>query len=370
MPIFMDRHDVPGATAEDVARAHQEDLKIQDAYDCRALTYWFDEYRGTAFCLIDAPDEESVHAMHAAAHGLIPHEIMQVESGVVESFLGRIADPHPSPDAGALAVINESGLRVLMYSEFRYAPIPSAAGARGVDGVLLERQRAKLMNLVAAHDGRVTRSVGRGLLSSFATARSALACTQAVQRAFARRHGTSPSDAGFAVHLGLAAGVPLTGGQALFDDTVRTARRMCEISADGQALLAPSMREFLLFDPGTSDAGEITPVAPDDMLFIDQVMDVAERHWMTADIGVPEFARLVGMSKSQLYRRLTALTGKSPNAFLHAYRLDKAASQLEQGSGTVSEAAFDAGFSSPSYFTRSFKRQYGLLPTEYAALFA
>ena len=217
---------------------------------------------------------------------------MLFRSGVVESFLGRIADPHPLPDAGTLAVINESGLRVLLFSEFRYAPDRSDARTRGVDGVLRERQRAKLMNLVAAHDGRVTRSPGRGLLSSFPSARNALACTQAVQRAFAGSHEAMPSETGFAVHLGLAAGVPLSGGQALFDDTVRTARRLCEIATDGQVLLAPSMREFLLFDHGTSDAGEITPVAPDDMLFIDQVMDVAEQHWMKADIGVPEFARL------------------------------------------------------------------------------
>lgn len=46
MPIFMDRHDVSEAvTAEIVAQIHQEDLKIQDKYDCRGLTYWFDDAR-------------------------------------------------------------------------------------------------------------------------------------------------------------------------------------------------------------------------------------------------------------------------------------------------------------------------------------
>ncbi len=45
MPIYMDRHDLPGVTAKDVAEAHQKDLKIQEAHGCRALTYWFDEER-------------------------------------------------------------------------------------------------------------------------------------------------------------------------------------------------------------------------------------------------------------------------------------------------------------------------------------
>ncbi len=49
MPIYMDRHDLEAATAKDVAEAHQVDLKIQHHYNCRGLTYWYDEERGTAF---------------------------------------------------------------------------------------------------------------------------------------------------------------------------------------------------------------------------------------------------------------------------------------------------------------------------------
>ena len=53
MPIYMDRHDVSETvTAENVAQLHQEDLKIQDQHGCRGLTYWFDNKRKTAFCLL------------------------------------------------------------------------------------------------------------------------------------------------------------------------------------------------------------------------------------------------------------------------------------------------------------------------------
>lgn len=47
----MDRHDFSGITAKDVAAAHQEDLKIQEKYGCRRLSFWFDEERQMAFCL-------------------------------------------------------------------------------------------------------------------------------------------------------------------------------------------------------------------------------------------------------------------------------------------------------------------------------
>jgi hypothetical protein len=56
MPIFMDRHDINGVTAEDLAKVHQKDLEIQHLYNFRGLTYWFDEERGTTFCSVEAPD--------------------------------------------------------------------------------------------------------------------------------------------------------------------------------------------------------------------------------------------------------------------------------------------------------------------------
>ena len=92
MPIYMDRHDLAAVTAKDVAEAHREDLKIQDNYNCKGLTYWFDEKRGTAFCLVEAPNADCVKEMHDQAHGLIPHQIIEVESNVVNAFLGRIED--------------------------------------------------------------------------------------------------------------------------------------------------------------------------------------------------------------------------------------------------------------------------------------
>ena len=105
----MDRHDLPEAvTAEAVAKVHQEDLKIQDQYGCRGLTYWFDEKRGTAFCLIEAPEEDAVKSMHNQAHGMIPNQIIEVDTHVVNAFLGRISDP--AGKKGERNIINETAL--------------------------------------------------------------------------------------------------------------------------------------------------------------------------------------------------------------------------------------------------------------------
>src|SRR4051812_3787055 len=58
MPIYMDRHELTGTTAEEGAQAHLKDLAIQDRYGVKFLTYWCDEARGTIFCLVQSPDKE------------------------------------------------------------------------------------------------------------------------------------------------------------------------------------------------------------------------------------------------------------------------------------------------------------------------
>ena len=72
MPLYMDRHDLPDATAADIATAHMRDLEVQEKFGVRFVTYWFEEEAGSAFCLVDSPDKESVEAAHSASHGMLP----------------------------------------------------------------------------------------------------------------------------------------------------------------------------------------------------------------------------------------------------------------------------------------------------------
>jgi hypothetical protein len=79
MPIFLDRHDLKGLTAADIAEAHRQDLETQTRYGVRFLTYWFDEARGNGFCLIDAPDSETAMRVHHEAHGNVATDVIEVD---------------------------------------------------------------------------------------------------------------------------------------------------------------------------------------------------------------------------------------------------------------------------------------------------
>src|ERR1051325_10615458 len=79
MPIFMDRHDMRGATAETVAEAHRRDLEVQEKYGVKYMTYWYDEARGIGFCLVEAPDAATAARVHHEAHGEVASDIIPVD---------------------------------------------------------------------------------------------------------------------------------------------------------------------------------------------------------------------------------------------------------------------------------------------------
>ena len=79
MPIYMDRHYIEGATRHALANAHEKDLQAQSKYGVNFLTYWFDEARSTAFCLVEAPSREAIQRTHEEAHGAVPNEIIEVD---------------------------------------------------------------------------------------------------------------------------------------------------------------------------------------------------------------------------------------------------------------------------------------------------
>jgi hypothetical protein len=115
MPIFLDRHELSGLTASDIAEAHRKDLEVQERYGVRFLTYWFDATRGNGFCLIDAPDIETAMRVHDEAHGDVAKHVIEVDLSAVEAFLGRVSDPAPSaPGAGPEI---DSAVRAILFTD-------------------------------------------------------------------------------------------------------------------------------------------------------------------------------------------------------------------------------------------------------------
>src|SRR4029078_1955752 len=166
MPLFMDRHDVPGVTAEQVAQAHLADLDMGVKFGVQFLAYWFDADQGEAFCLAKAPTGDSLTAVHKATHGLIPNEIISVSEDNVLRLLGRMSET-----GGNTQAVNP--FRTIMFTDLAGSTsILQSVGQAAFMVLLTEHDLIIRRALVASH-GREVKHTGDGIMASFDAVTSA-----------------------------------------------------------------------------------------------------------------------------------------------------------------------------------------------------
>jgi signal transduction histidine kinase/ligand-binding sensor domain-containing protein/DNA-binding response OmpR family regulator len=108
---------------------------------------------------------------------------------------------------------------------------------------------------------------------------------------------------------------------------------------------------------------DITPL---DQKFIQNAIRCVEKNVSSPDFSVEHLGRELGISRAYLYKKIVALTGKSPLEFMRTIRLQHAAQLLEKSQLTVAEVAYQVGFNNPKYFTKYFKEEFNVLPSHYA----
>ena len=101
-----------------------------------------------------------------------------------------------------------------------------------------------------------------------------------------------------------------------------------------------------------------------DEVFLNRLEEAIEANLENKDFSVDELGREIGMSRSQIHRKLHALTGKSASKFIRTLKLEKARELLQNNVGTISEISFKMGFSSPAYFGQVFLEEFGYPPSE------
>ena len=363
MPIYMDRHDVSDVvTAENVAQLHQEDLKVQHKFNCNGLTYWFDDKRKTAFCLVEAPNKQSVINMHDHAHGVLPHLIIEVEASIVESFLGRIEDPVMAKSTN-LNIINDPAFRTLMKVGLNKHSL------NGYNPLVFNSVENKYSRSVAEisnnHSGRIVSQKDTDFLISFASVTNAVKCAQNIQSKINEIKSLSEFKL-YNIKIGISAGVPVTEKKIIFEDTIKLAERMHHV-AKAEIVVSSEVKDLYKSENLNQFPEEelIVTLSPTDEIFLTNLIDFIENEWKNNNLNVNDFNNHLGYSKSQLYRKMMTLIGESPNTFLMSYRLNKAVTFLNKQIENISEIAYDSGFSTPSYFSKCFHRRYGILPSDY-----
>jgi class 3 adenylate cyclase len=254
IPLFIDIHDIAGATLEQIADAHVKDQAVEGDFGVTYLKYWLNEARGKVFCLCTAPNAEAAQQVHSHAHGLLAERIIEVDPDLAEEMLGG----GTVAPTGAVVLDTggrlDPGMRTILFTDI--------VGSTELTQRLGDRAA---MDVVDLHDrfvrgalgrtrGREVKHLGDGLMGVFVAADDAIRCASDVHAALRDAAGRTVEPV--RVRVGVASGEPLERNGDFFGSTVQLAARLCGHAEPGQTLVSSSVVE-LCDGRRFSDLGEI-----------------------------------------------------------------------------------------------------------------
>ena len=124
------------------------------------------------------------------------------------------------------------------------------------------------------------------------------------------------------------------------------------------------VRNLLAHSTETDNIGK-DMLSPQDEAFMSELYRIMGEELSNTELDTVRLAESLKISRSKFYYKVKGLTGENPGSFFRTYKLNRAAQLISEGRYTLSEIADMTGFSTPSHFTRCFKKQFGVVPSEY-----
>jgi len=260
MPMYMDIHDVHGATADDVAKAHIADMETQAKHGVEYHKYWFNESQGKIFCLCSAPSPEAADTVHREAHGLVASKIIEVAPEVAEGFLGgsEVNQVGAALVPGSKGGERDPGIRTILFTDIvGSTALTQSLGDEPAMAFLHVHNRI-VRDALGASGGREIKHTGDGIMASFFSTVAAVRCASRIQRELGQ-HTQANKDLPIKVRIGAAAGEPVENHQDLFGATVQLAARLCSHAEPEQSLVSNAVAELCIGKGLTfRDLGEVS----------------------------------------------------------------------------------------------------------------
>lgn len=245
MPMYMDIHEVPGVTSDDVAKAHVMDLHIQAHHGVEYVKYWVNEKQGKIFCLCHAPNAAAADAVHREGHGLTAARIMEVTPEIADAFMGAA-----EVDKGGAVLLpgndeHDPGTRTILFTDVVGSTDLTQQHGDDVMFNVLGLHDRVVRAALAANNGREVKHTGDGIMAAFHSAASAVRCGMTVQQNICQQRDANPK-APLRVRIGIAAGEPIEHHNDLFGSTVQLAARLCARAEPEQILVSNAVAELCI----------------------------------------------------------------------------------------------------------------------------
>ncbi len=245
MPLYLDVHEVPGATAADLKKAHEADMAVQGRYGVDYRKYWLNEKCGKVFCLVEAPNVEAAERVHREAHGLTAQKIIEIDPELADSFLGGGGIDEAGAALYPGGSERDTAVRSVMFTDIVGSTELAQRLGDHIAMELLTTHDAIVRGAVGEHGGRVVKHTGDGIMAVFLSPVQAVKAACKIQTAV---QAVLPQEnlPVFQVRIGAAAGEPIERDNDFFGSTVNLAARLCAHAEPGAVLVTNGIAELCL----------------------------------------------------------------------------------------------------------------------------
>ncbi len=362
MPLFMDFHKFDHITIEDVVKCHLADQSVQDKYGVKYLQFWVNQEAGTVFCLTEGPDKESCQAVHQEAHGNIACALVEVERGHFDMLMGEGRKENHG------MVQQEDGSLDLGY---RFILVVSIRGIAKIAGSkdhhtkrTPDRARKLVAQNISAFKGREVKwPADNNLIGVFNDSSAAVRCALQIQHTLILPKDSEPD---ITFKIGIGAGQPVTKDGEFFTNAIRLATELNNIAQENQILISSLVKKLCEDEILVQKNKSFLKVLEEpDEGFVSSLLKITDTKLGDDGFTIESLSHDIGISRPQLYRKITSLTGRSPNDLMRDLRMDKAFNLLMRKSGNISEVALEVGYNNASYFAKCFSEKFGCTPSEF-----
>lgn len=358
MPLFMDFHKLESVTVEDVKTAHVADEAIQERFGVKYHQFWVNVEAGTVFCLVEGPDMATCEKVHQMAHGNIACAMTEVEAGHFGLLMGEVHHV----DHGV--VKNKDGSIDLGYRNIVAISAQGLTNAKTPSELNLFHSNKWIHEIIR---DAVSRSGGKELeypaddnhIAVFKETSAAIECAEQIQKSTLEKR---KDNAQAIVRMGISAGQPVTEDGEFFTHAIKLANRLCALAPDN-SILASSLVQKL---SRNAENKNIRMLSAAEEEFAIRLYDETEKQIAQETFTIDNLGQSIAISRPQLYRKITGLTGRSPNDLIRDLRMTKALTLLKAKKYNITQVAMEVGYTSPSYFAKCFAKKFGCTPSAFA----
>ncbi|MEQ1587660.1 MAG: nickel-binding protein [Cyclobacteriaceae bacterium] len=348
MPLYMDIHtvDSDSFSVEDVVKAHMEDLAIQEQFGVTQLKYWVNVDAKTLFCLMKGPTIDACNEVHKQSHGNTACNIIEVSDDEFNLFLGKGNHIHDLAQTTSGKI--DTGYRTILCI------------------TLLDFTKrhqlyvSEAYKIIEQHEGVVILQPQDEIMASFIYASTAIQCALSISTWLAASENVEYT-------IALSSGRPVDEkGNTLFELTKKKALYLCAAGLKNTIHLDNETNVLAEKENMSALPQHVKIIQPDDFNLLFGLFEVFDKNINASGFKSKSLYTALGWSKSQVYRKLNSLAGMAPNQLIQEVRLRQSLQRIKRGDQTIAEVAYNSGFNSPTYFTKVFRKRFGISPRSFA----